>query len=42
MISPHPKVIRFVLLIIVPFLLALVGGAICFKAAAPQAPKMPM
>src|SRR5260370_7115624 len=28
MISPHPKVIRFVLLIIVPFLLALVGGAI--------------
>ena len=26
MISPHPKVIRFVLLIIVPFLLALVGG----------------
>src|SRR5262245_4223379 len=28
MISPHPKVIRFVLLIIMPFLLALVGGAI--------------
>src|SRR5215475_1318193 len=28
MISPHPKVIRFAVLIIVPFLLALVGGAI--------------
>ena len=28
MISPHPKVIRFVLLVILPFLLALVGGAI--------------
>jgi len=28
MISPHPKVVRFALLIILPFLLALVGGAI--------------
>ena len=28
MISPHPKVIRAALLIVVPFLLALIGGAV--------------